>query len=77
MKLQGRRQPKDVEVLTLTSGVGVRLYRPADATGAALLWIHGGGYVIGNAVQDDDLCRRFARALGATVASVDYRLAVR
>ena len=75
MKLQGRRQPKDVEVLTLTSGVGVRLYRPADATGAALLWIHGGGYVIGNAVQDDDLCRRFARALGATVASVDYRLA--
>ena len=42
MKLQGRRQPKDVEVLTLTSGVGVRLYRPADATGAALLWIHGG-----------------------------------
>jgi acetyl esterase/lipase len=76
-RLQGRRDPADVEVLTLTSGVGVRLYRPANATGPgpALLWIHGGGYVVGRAVQDDVLCRRFARALGATVASVEYRLA--
>jgi acetyl esterase/lipase len=76
-RLLGRRTPDDVEVLTLTSGVGVRLYRPAGASGAgpALLWIHGGGYVIGNAAQDDVLCRRFARELGATVASVDYRLA--
>jgi acetyl esterase/lipase len=76
-RLMGRHTPRDVEVLTLTSGVGVRLYRPTDARGAgpALLWIHGGGYVIGSAAQDDDLCRRFARELGATVASVDYRLA--
>jgi acetyl esterase/lipase len=43
--------------------------------GPALLWIHGGGYVIGKAAQDDVLCRRFAREVGATVASVDYRLA--
>ena len=64
-------------MLTLTSGVGVRLFRPAGASGVgpALLWIHGGGYVIGSAAQDDVLCRRFARELGATVASVDYRLA--
>jgi acetyl esterase/lipase len=76
-RLRGRRDPADVEVLTLTSGVGVRLYRPADAQGPgpALLWIHGGGYVIGRAAQDDALCRRFARVLGATVASVEYRLA--
>ena len=40
-----------------------------------MLWIHGGGYVIGKAAQDDVLCRRYARELGATVASVDYRLA--
>lgn len=76
-RLQGGRDPGDVEVLTLPSGVGVRLYRPANAKGPgpALLWIHGGGYIIGRAVQDDVLCRRFARELGATVASVDYRLA--
>lgn len=73
-----RRPPSDIEVLTLPSGVGVRLFRPAGGVTAqapALLWIHGGGYVIGNAAQDDALCRRFARDLGAVVASVDYRLA--
>lgn len=72
-----RKAPKDVEALTLPSGVGVRLYRPAGSTGAgpALLWMHGGGYVIGHPGQDDALCRRYAQRLGATVASVDYRLA--
>ena len=76
-RLMGRHTPDDVEVLTLTSGVGVRLYRPTgpSRTGPALLWIHGGGYLIGSAAQDDQLCRRFARELGATVASVAYRLA--
>jgi acetyl esterase/lipase len=76
-RLMGRNTPEDIEVLTLASGVRVRLFRPTGASGAgpALLWIHGGGYVIGNAAQDDVLCRRFARELGATVASVDYRLA--
>jgi acetyl esterase/lipase len=76
-RLMWRRTPDDIEVLTLASGVGTRLFRPAGVTGQApaLLWIHGGGYVIGKAAQDDALCRRFARELGATVASVDYRLA--
>lgn len=76
-RVQGRRVPKGVEALTLPSGVGVRLYRPAGGSGRGpgLLWIHGGGYIIGSAAQDDVLCRRFAKELGATVASVDYRLA--
>jgi acetyl esterase/lipase len=67
----------DVEALTLCSGVGVRLHRPVGVSepAPALLWMHGGGYVLGSAQQDDGLCRRFSRALGITVASVDYRLA--
>lgn len=75
--LMGRRAVSDVEVLTLGSGVGVRLHRPVGVTGPApaLLWIHGGGYVMGSAKQDDRLCGRFARELGITVASVEYRLA--
>lgn len=66
-----------VEVLTLPSGAGVRLYRPAEATGAtaALLWIHGGGYLIGSPEQDDMLCRRYAERLGIVVAAARYRLA--
>jgi acetyl esterase/lipase len=67
----------DVEVVTLGSGVGIRLFRPIGVTqpASALLWIHGGGYVIGSAQQDDRLCRQFSARLGITVASVDYRLA--
>jgi acetyl esterase/lipase len=69
--------PDGVEVLTLGSGVGVRLHRPVGVShpAPALLWIHGGGYVLGTAQQDDALCHRFTRELGITVASVDYRLA--
>ena len=69
--------PDGVEVLTLSSGVEVRLYRPTGGAGRgpALLWIHGGGYILGDAAQDDVLCQRYARKLGATVASVNYRLA--
>ncbi|WP_319447524.1 MULTISPECIES: alpha/beta hydrolase [unclassified Mycobacterium] len=76
-KLMGLRKSADVEVLTLPSGVRVHLHRPPGATGVGpgLLWIHGGGYVMGSAAQDDAMCRRFARQLGVTVASVDYRLA--
>ena len=76
-RLMWRKTPDDVEVLTLAPGVGIRLFRPTGLTGQApgLLWIHGGGYVIGKAAQDDVLCRRYARELGATVASVEYRLA--
>lgn len=77
-KISLREGPDDgVEVLTLPSGAGLRLYRPAGATGStpALLWIHGGGYVIGTAAEDDDLCRRYAESLGIIVAAVDYRLA--
>jgi acetyl esterase/lipase len=76
-RLQARRSPKDVEVADLPSGISVRLHRPPhpDNAGGALLWIHGGGYVIGSAAQDDRLCRRFADRLGVPVAAVDYRLA--
>ena len=57
--------------------MSVRLHQPsgAESRGPALLWIHGGGYMLGHAAQDDGLCRRFARELGITVAAVDYRLA--
>jgi acetyl esterase/lipase len=76
-RLQARRSPKDVDLARLPSGISVRLHRPPhpDSAGGALLWIHGGGYVIGSAAQDDRRCRRFADRLGVPVAAVDYRLA--
>jgi acetyl esterase/lipase len=54
----------------------VRVYRPAVLRSpAALFWIHGGGLIIGRAVQDDRLCGLTARELGIVVVSVEYRKA--
>ncbi|MDT5017476.1 MAG: hypothetical protein QOD39_3636, partial [Mycobacterium sp.] len=76
-RLMWRRVPAGVDALTLASGAKVWVYRPTgrSGSGSALLWIHGGGYLIGHPGQDDVLCRRFAHELGAMVVSVDYRLA--
>jgi acetyl esterase/lipase len=74
--LQARLPARDVEVRPV-AGTSVRVHRPASTTEPvpALLWIHGGGYVIGTAAQDDAICRHFARELGIVVVAVDYRLA--
>jgi acetyl esterase/lipase len=57
--------------------IGIRLHRPAgvDEPRPGLLWIHGGGYVLGAAAQDDLLCVELVRRVGVVVAAVDYRLA--
>jgi acetyl esterase/lipase len=57
--------------------VTVRIIRPVAAGDRrpVILWIHGGGYVLGRARQDDAVCARLADCLGAVVVSVDYRLA--
>jgi acetyl esterase/lipase len=68
----------DVETIQLPSGAHMRVLRGrgvAATRAPALVWLHGGGYVMGTASQDEALCRRFAGDLGITVAAVDYRLA--
>ena len=58
------------------AGVRVRLYQPREhASGAALLWLHGGGFIVGTPRADDARCGAWSRELGLTVVSVDYRLA--
>jgi acetyl esterase/lipase len=59
-------------------GAGARLYLPDVRRGdGALLWIHGGGYVIGASIMDDGFCASTAASVGVPVLSVDYRLAPR
>ncbi|QYK70122.1 MULTISPECIES: alpha/beta hydrolase [Paenibacillus] len=56
----------------------VKIYEPAQRTDVrlpAMLWIHGGGYVMGHPDMDDALCERFVQAAKCVVVSVDYRLA--
>jgi acetyl esterase/lipase len=66
-----------VTVTTVTTPTRLRVYRPDQlrAPAGGLVWIHGGGMVIGNARQDERLASAVARDLGIIVASVDYRLA--
>lgn len=71
-----RRATPGVEIVDLGS-VALRVHRPTSLVGPApgLLWIHGGGFVIGSAAQDDAVCGHLATAAGVVVAAVDYRRA--
>lgn len=55
----------------------VRVYEPVSrpATLPSLLWIHGGGYVLGSIQDDDARVRQLAKTINAVVVSVEYRLA--
>jgi acetyl esterase/lipase len=57
--------------------VRVLVYLPKNVTTPtpALLWIHGGGYVIGSADQADPDVKQMVSATGCAAVSVDYRLA--
>jgi len=57
--------------------VPVLVYLPiaAQAPLSALLWIHGGGSVMGEASQDDLAVSQIVSAVGCVAVSVDYRLA--
>jgi cation diffusion facilitator CzcD-associated flavoprotein CzcO/acetyl esterase/lipase len=51
-----------------------RLYRP-DSPGPhpVVVYYHGGGWVLGDEVSDDPLCRDLCRRSDMIIASVDYR----
>jgi acetyl esterase len=57
--------------------IPVRVYVPTDEPGPrpVLVYFHGGGWVIGDLETHDGTVRALAGASGATVVSVDYRLA--
>lgn len=54
----------------------VRLYRPTGKPGPlpAMLWIHGGGFIIGTPEQDEAGNIALCRDLGIVIAAVSYRL---
>jgi len=57
--------------------VNIRIYRKTDgpAKQPALLWIHGGGYMLGNIEQDDITAKNITLEGGCATVSVEYRLA--
>jgi acetyl esterase/lipase len=57
-----------------TPAVPVRIYRPRGAQGA-IVWLHGGGFVMGGLDVEHPWAARIASLSGAVVVSVGYRLA--
>jgi acetyl esterase len=55
--------------------IPIRIYRPGSGVRPALVYFHGGGWVIGSIETHDGLCRALANEAGAVVVAVDYRLA--
>jgi len=68
-----------VEDITLPGAGGAalpaRLYAPSTEVLPVLLYLHGGGFTIGNLETHDSLCRQLALRSGAAVIALDYRLA--
>ena len=52
-----------------------RLYAPSRDVLPVLLYLHGGGFTIGNLETHDSLCRQLALRSGVAVIALDYRLA--
>jgi acetyl esterase len=79
IELGGAEEPVaqvDTRVIPGPVQIPVRVYRPSLATDLpALMYFHGGGFVICNLDTHDRLCRSLANASGCAVVSVDYRLA--
>jgi len=69
--------PPMAEVQDLMAGsVPVRLYRPTatQTSQPVLVYLHGGGWTIGDLDTHDVLCRQLARDGACAVVSVDYRM---
>jgi acetyl esterase len=69
--------PVDDRWITVPAEVGdvrVRIVRPPDAEGTlpVILYMHGGGWVLGNAQTHDRLVRELAVGTGAAVVFVEY-----
>src|SRR5690242_3948988 len=78
--LQAAPFPKldvDEKWITVPASVGdvrVRIVKPAGAAGSlpTILYVHGGGWILGNAGTHDRLVRELAVGANAAVAFVEY-----
>ncbi len=71
------RVPLSVQDVTVSDDVGVRIYSLAERAAAlpALLYLHGGAFVMGGLAEGDSAARLLAERAGVVVVAVDYRLA--
>jgi acetyl esterase len=71
-----RKLPVGAVVEGTAAGVRVRIYRPEGAgPHPTLLFLHGGGWVVGGIARADPIARLLCRLMPAVVVSGSYRLA--
>src|SRR5215472_9652610 len=67
---------EDLRIPGPEGDIPIRVYTPnASAPRPAMVYFHGGGWVVCDLDTHDVVCRAIARRAGAVVVSVDYRLA--
>jgi acetyl esterase len=64
----------DFAIPTDENLIRARKYAPAAPLGI-ILWLHGGGWVIGGLETHDAMCRLLALSSGMSVVAIDYRVA--
>jgi len=64
-----------VEDHVLADGINARLYSDRSDDSPAIVFFHGGGWVLGSVATHDSVCRRLAKDSGCAVISVEYGLA--
>jgi acetyl esterase len=62
-------------IATPTHDIPIRIYRSAPQAAATVLYVHGGGFILGGLDSHDDVCAELCARTGYEVVSVDYRLA--
>jgi acetyl esterase/lipase len=70
------RATRDVEVPRGHASVSVRIYgASATSVRPVVVWVHGGGFILGDLSSGDATCRSLAAKADCAVVNVDYRLA--
>jgi acetyl esterase len=76
------RRPRPPEIAVADARIGpaaaavpVRRYTPPRDSAARVLYLHGGGFVVGGLDSHDDICGELSARAGVQVTAVDYRLA--
>ncbi|TRC72568.1 alpha/beta hydrolase [Mesorhizobium sp. WSM4307] len=62
-------------IATPAHDIPIRIYRSAPQPAATVLYIHGGGFILGGLDSHDDVCAELCARTTYEIVSVDYRLA--